>query len=364
MRTYLIFLLCIPLTTSVVYGQLEIQSGATVNISGSGALELNNSGLINDGDFVPGNGTVSLTGNSASLASIEGFGNTAFFNLEINKPSTDVELIGEIMVSNNLTFTNGNLLLIDGLVDLDTSGQLVNESENSRIDGSNGGFLRAVRPVQASQISPFGGIGFSVFGLFNLPEAIVERENYSLDINGQPSINRMYNYMPTSGGGGRFSVSNEVTEFTFNYFDSELNGIEEANLVMVQIDESNNITVLTTLSQDTDTNTITAEGTNISSFITLADANGLSISDYSETENDNLQIYPNPSNNSIDIIFGKDFKLGQQITLVNLLGQIVKIETITTENYQLKHVNLSAGVYVIRWTENSQALGAKKIIWN
>lgn len=87
------------------YGQVTISSGGY--LVNTGYLVLNAMGIASSGTFNSSSGTVSITGSSNS--NIGGGGTTTFYNLTINKTSSDVYLAGNITVNKTLTLTSGKL---------------------------------------------------------------------------------------------------------------------------------------------------------------------------------------------------------------------------------------------------------------
>ncbi|TAF64923.1 MAG: T9SS C-terminal target domain-containing protein [Cytophagales bacterium] len=96
--------------------KITVTTGATLTINGSYQLDVNE-GFVNEGTFVANNSTINLmnTANNVELKSTVG----SFYNLNLDKPSLNVLMTGNIQVNNILTLNqvaldlNGNSLTIN-----------------------------------------------------------------------------------------------------------------------------------------------------------------------------------------------------------------------------------------------------------
>ena len=123
MKSKLLVLLSL-LFACAVSAQLTITPGAQFSIFSDTKLTLQNTDLVNNGNFlVATTSPVSFTGNASSF--IGGDGAIRFFNLEIKKTSDQsVSLQKAISFGNGVFFTSGFLNLNGFDLDLETTGHL------------------------------------------------------------------------------------------------------------------------------------------------------------------------------------------------------------------------------------------------
>ena len=73
---------------------------------------MNNTGIINNGLFVPGNGTLFFTGDdSAAISSIGGNRAISLYNVVITMTSPGLRLDNDIALDHTITLDSGNLEL-------------------------------------------------------------------------------------------------------------------------------------------------------------------------------------------------------------------------------------------------------------
>src|SRR6478735_6838028 len=127
------------LSSYTISAQLIITPGAQLSIFSDTKLTLQNTDLINNGDFlVATTAPISFTGDASSF--IGGDQVVRFFNLEINKTNNQtVSLQRIISVGSGVFLTSGFLNLNGFDLDLETTGHLDGERDDSRIIGANGG---------------------------------------------------------------------------------------------------------------------------------------------------------------------------------------------------------------------------------
>lgn len=223
MRKILIFLLL--LNANAVSAQLVITPGAQFNIQGNTQLTLENTSLVNNGSFVAGTGIVSFTGNSTS--SISGNQPIQFYNLVINKTAgASVSLQRAISTTLQVHFISGFLDLNTHDINLGTTGILNGEQETSRIIGANGGQVLFSTALNAPVAVNPANLGAIISSSQNLGNVIIKRGHQS-QINSYGQGNSMFRYFDIQ------PVNNTGLNATlrFQYFDGELNGLTEGNLV-------------------------------------------------------------------------------------------------------------------------------------
>ncbi len=131
-----------------------------------------------------------------------------------------------ISISNLLTFNTGNIFLNNQQIDLLTTGSLINETSANRIyDNTTGtGTVKIIRTLNApSAVNP-GNLGAIFTSSQNLGSTTIVRGHDAQFIVSASSISRHYTITPALN-----SALNTTLRFT--YFDNELNGQPENELV-------------------------------------------------------------------------------------------------------------------------------------
>ena len=253
-------------SASAISAQLAITPGAEFFATGDIQLTLYNSDLINNGTFSSEFNSFAFSGNMNSTIS----GNEAvrFFQLEINKPgNSTVTLQKPINIIDRILFTSGLLNLNSYNADLETTGLLVGEREDSRVIGTGGGQLlfRTVlnEPLNANP----GNLGAVITSSENLGAILIKRGHQSLNGNGlTESIFRYYDITPTNN-------INLNAEISLNYFDAELNANFENTLSIFKSEDFTNWSDLSFTSRNTVNNQVTRNGVNSFSRLTLSSSN-------------------------------------------------------------------------------------------
>lgn len=120
---FIIIVLLFPIIYqgSLCFGQgIEIESGASITISGAASIEITDGGFINNGSYTKDSETTAFSGTAAHT--IFGTSITDFYNLSnSNEGGITIESAARVTVSNN--FTNTGLFTIDS--DASGSGSLI-----------------------------------------------------------------------------------------------------------------------------------------------------------------------------------------------------------------------------------------------
>ncbi len=217
---------------------VSLESGAAVYIVGN--LENKNPGSFTNAGiiYLSGNLIHNSTGNlNASSSGTFRFNGTAnqiisgtripdFYDLTIDKTSGECQLQTGITLSNQLTFTSGAVFLNNQQIDLLTTGELINESPGNNIydlpDGT--GTVKIIRTLNApSAVNP-GNLGAIITSSQNLGATTIIRGHQEQLIMSANSIRRYYDIIPSTN-----SALNATLRF--NYFESELNGQPEDELI-------------------------------------------------------------------------------------------------------------------------------------
>ena len=262
-----ILMLVLLLSTVAVTGQLTITPGATWYMSGNAQLTLQNIDLVNNGIFTAGNSIVSFTGDANS--SIKGAQPIQFYELQINKTGGNSVVIQRmISVSQRITFTDGFLNLNAFDLDLGTTAYLNGETETSRIIGLNGGqvLFNAVLNAPAA-VNP-GSMGAIFTSAQNLGNVIIKRGHQS-QTNGSgtgSSVLRYYDITPANNAALNATLR-------FQYFDAELNALDENTLIFLKSPNNINWTNEGFTTRNTGTNFVELTGINSFSRSTLSSLN-------------------------------------------------------------------------------------------
>lgn len=220
-----VILLFLLLVVQAGQAQLFISPGAQVRILGDARLTLHNTSLVNHGSFLPGTGTVSFTGSNESY--ISGTQTSVFNKVEINKSNGGALVLQQpVNIVSNLRFIAGYLNLNGNILDLGATGMLIDENENSRITGAGSGHvLFSTTLNNPNQANP-ANLGLVISSGQNLGTVLIRRghESQINNYGNGSSILRYYDMAPVN------PVPFTAT-LRINYFDWELNGLTENNLV-------------------------------------------------------------------------------------------------------------------------------------
>lgn len=201
---------------------LRIGPGSYVVVNGAPALVFTNSGFTNNGTFQPGTGAVVFTGNCATSGSfISGNSSTDFYNLALNKSVNGIMLNRHISVSNQLSFTSGDSLFLNGYnIDLGTTGSLYGETNAKRITGRTGGYIQITQVLNAPAAVNPGNLGLKITSPVTLGSTVIRRGHMQ---QVGASVYRYFDVFPSNNSGLNATVS-------FYYFHNELAGLAEPNL--------------------------------------------------------------------------------------------------------------------------------------
>lgn len=238
--------------------QLTITPGAQFAIFSDTKLTLQNTDLINNGNFlVATTSPISFTGDASSF--IRGDQAVRFFKLEINKTrNQSVFLQKTISAGSSVSFVSGFLNLNGFDLDLETTGHLDGETGDSHITGPNGGNVLFSTNLNIPTNSNPANLGIFISSNQNLGNVIIKRGHQAQNGAGLPtSILRNYDIIPVNN-------TNLNATLRFNYFNDELNGLDKNSLVFYESPDAINWTSLGFTSRDPVDNFI--EKTSINDF--------------------------------------------------------------------------------------------------
>ena len=228
------------------------------------------------------------------------------------------KLIYALLLSTSFCF--GQTLSIE-------SGSFVSVNSNSSVS------------VDGLELSP--SVSHTITG----PNSIA-RSTTPIVVGDNSSIERVYEF------------SDELADYSgvlsFRYLDSELNGIDEAELVLEVLDSSdvwNNVVP----SIDDVNNILIYDFTELAGFKQVtASASSATLTIKTETLNDIVRVYPNPTTDKIIIVSN----FPQHSTLFNTAGQKI----LESNALELDVTDLPSGVYLLNLQNTENQISTFKII--
>ncbi|OQA98084.1 MAG: Serine protease EspC precursor [Bacteroidetes bacterium ADurb.Bin217] len=236
-------------SNTISVNNLDIAAGtivggtSTINIYGD---------FTSSGTFTPNTNTVNFVG--SGLQTIAG---VTFYNITINNAS-GATLSANAIVNGTITLTNGIVTTNAFTIDLGTNGTIVEIAINptSYVTGT----VKATRSLMQTISNNFGGIGVEITeNNFDNNSTVVTRVTGTscTGIEGNESITRYFTIEPVTDAGLDATLE-------FSYFDHEIVGHSEANLMIYKSTDSRVTWSPVVTSRDAALNTLTVTG--ITSF--------------------------------------------------------------------------------------------------
>jgi hypothetical protein len=203
-------------TQSSIYFNGDYIHDSTSTIANGGSMYFRNNvvNTSNNRMFVTDAGRVVIDGNQ--LQTISGDSAINFYKLEINKASNNLILSQNIRVSDTLNMVSGNIDLNTHEIDLGTSGELYNETENSKVFATTGKII-AIRYIDHPKLSEnIAGLGLFISADELFSNVLIVRGHEQQTSNGDTSIFRYYNFIPQNAG-----ITGLIDTLKFSYFTSE-----------------------------------------------------------------------------------------------------------------------------------------------
>jgi len=222
------FLIAACLYKLILFAQsgFVVYPGIHVVKSGSPVIVVKNMNLVNNGTFVPGNGTVQMTGTNA--ISVTGTNPTNFYNLYAGS-SGSVVLGQNITVQNELKMS-GMIQVQNQEVKLEPNAFISDESEAARLQATAGNTGHAIITLDMNlpvvNFNP-AKIGVEFVSAPALGTTKITRYCTAFTGGGLAAnvIQRYYDVQPANNSSLNASVR-------FYYFDGELNGVDENAAVL------------------------------------------------------------------------------------------------------------------------------------
>ncbi|MEO5681823.1 MAG: T9SS type A sorting domain-containing protein [Chitinophagaceae bacterium] len=258
--------------SSGAFSQVTITAGTNLTTAGDVHLVMADMDFINDGvvNLIPS--TVAFTGTGNNI--IKGGGFIDFHNLTINKSNGKAILIGRsLLVKNEINFSSGFIELNNNYINLQNTGKLINENENSRITGVNGGTVIAYTALHFPNAANPGNLGAIITApIGDMGNTVIKRGHISknaVDAGGK-SINRYFEIEPAS------NIDLDAT-IKFTYFDAELNGISESGLSMYTTTDGLSFNNINATTRDANANYVTKNGIGKFAIYTLSSPPGAAL---------------------------------------------------------------------------------------
>ncbi|MBI3138406.1 MAG: T9SS type A sorting domain-containing protein [Sphingobacteriales bacterium] len=262
MKTILAFLATL-VCGNTVRAQLQIAYGTSWKSDNSTYVVLDNLDIQYDAATALFSNTFKFTGNTD--AGIRGEELPVFRSIELAKTNNaKIILQRDFNLVNNFTFTSGLCDLNGFIIFMGTNALLVNENESSRLMGTDG-YARIIADLNAPNAVNPGNLGAVITSSQNLGSTYVYRGVKS-QTNGSGngnSILRTYDIIPASNTGLDAALR-------FNYFDAELNGLNENLLELWKSNDNINWSLQGYTSRNSVTNYVEKTGINDFSKWTLS----------------------------------------------------------------------------------------------
>jgi hypothetical protein len=250
----LIFLSVLYVFAEASYAQnVTIGNGITFSLESS-TLTLGGD-FINSGTFNCGTGIVEFNGTTGNQSLVN---TDPFYNLTINKSSGNLVASNTIIVNNRLTCTSGNLDLNNHSCSLGTNAIL------SEVTGMEvmGGTISISKILDNPTSVNSGGLGAEISSSSSLGNTTITRGSAIQSSNGNNSIKRYYDIAPST------NIELNAT-LVFHYDPADLNGLNEAELVLYRSTDSGTTWAQEGGTVNTTNHTVSLDGINSFSRWTL-----------------------------------------------------------------------------------------------
>jgi len=202
-----------------------VVNGTTLKIITTGSPKI----ILNDYYYINQSGSlITVEGDWNFVGSINQriIGISQFENLTINKTSGEVLLDNDITVTGSITMTNGDINLNGKILDLGTTGLIIGETNTNKLySTSSTSYVKVTRTIGSNTTINPGNIGLSLVTTNALGSTEIRRRNEIVDVgSSNMSIDRVYSVFPSTNNGNLNATLN------VNYFNSELNGLDENSL--------------------------------------------------------------------------------------------------------------------------------------
>lgn len=245
---------------------LKAENGSFIRAEGQVKLVLEDTRWEQEGTFIPDQSTVRVVGDAlpadCAFASTTGI---TLYQIELKKNTHNLQLETPLNITGKFNFFLGNLDLNGHVLDLGTTGFLIDETETHRVlDQTGGGAIHVTSTINSpNQLNP-GNIGLALSSSANWGVTTLIRRHDPYNLGGGNSILRAFEISPTNNSGLNATLR-------FDYFDAELNGIAESGFQLFRSTNNGlNWTVGGVASHNTTSNWVEVSGINAFSLWTTA----------------------------------------------------------------------------------------------
>jgi len=223
------------------------------------------------------------------------------------------------------------VLIIAFVSNLDAQTTLLTVGSSGALTINSGGTLN----VSGLELSPSSD--------YTINETQVSKELTAVLLDGTPAMEKVYSL--------NADIENFLGTISYNYVDSEMNGLShDASMYVYDTTSSEWTEYLDTDSSDY-TVTSTFESPIQINQVTVGAPNSLAVEDIIAM---GIRIYPNPSSSVINIDYHEDL----QLTLFNVLGQ----QVMSSNSKSINISNLDQGTYILRAKDSNNTINNFKII--
>src|SRR5688572_2916698 len=220
---------------SSAQGSLLTTPGANIKTANNAFIVLDNVHVVNNGSFVQavGNGSTKFIGNTD--VNISGSSIITFDKLNIDKTTGSKAVLQQnANVAGQVSFTSGLLDLNNSVLNLGTTGTLLGETETSRIFSIGNGYVQVINVLNMPVSANPGNLGAIISSNKNLGSVTIKRGHLApANVSGSnPGIRRYYDIVPANDNGLKATLR-------FQYFDAELNGLDESTLELWKENKKN-----------------------------------------------------------------------------------------------------------------------------
>ncbi len=220
------------LVTGEAFGQgsFFITTGTHLVSQGQPKLVLDDMRWDQNGSFIPSQSEIVMQG--SLITKFGGVAGPNVYDLAIDKQAPGLVLLtSNVVLSHELNLVSGDLALDGYLLNLGSTGILVQEKETSRVkDPSGSGSIVAVATLNAPNQANPGNLGLEISSSANMGSVAVRRFHDSPNLNGAQGIQRRYLSTATNN-------TNLNATLVFYYLEAELNGIPESGFQFYRSDD-------------------------------------------------------------------------------------------------------------------------------
>lgn len=337
MRTILLFLLIGAALPGALSAQgLQLSPGVFFVSTGAPHVVLNNTGIVNNGVFIPAAGTLVFTGDdSAAISSIGGNRAISLYNVVIAMTSPGLRLDNDVALDHTVTLDSGNLELNGHLLDLGSAGSILGERNGACITGITGGLIRRSAELNAPQDVNPGNIGVGITSPADLGLVTITRGHVAQPVNGGgSSIQRYFEIAPAVNNGLQATVR-------FYYLDGELAGNSKSRLTLYSASGGGTgWQAVGASGNSTDSNWVLQ--THLDQLQRFTLATGVAAADKVSVEG-----YPNPAHDGFELKLTSPVEKDATLGLYDATGRLLEV----------KRVHCIAGATLVEWGITRYASG-------